>query len=117
MLENSFRWFKITFTCIFFYYTQRLKQFALTYAKLSLAFLLFCIDTFLDWLKIFAIIVVDIDAEINVYWLITALTDDRPLTHTFLEELVLRTSSLIFHLLDLMLSCKSFGMLFDWLLI
>ena len=104
MLENSFRWFKITFTCIFFNYSQRLKQFALTYAKLSLAFLLFCIDTFLDWFKIFAIVVVDIDAEVDVDWLITTLTDDRSLTHTFLEEPVMRTSSLIFHLLDLVLS-------------
>ena len=104
MLENSFRRFKITFTCIFFNYSQRLKQFALTYAKLFLAFLLFCIDACLSWLKIFAIVVVDIDAEINVNWLITALTDDRSLTHTFLEESVMRAASLIFHLLDLMLS-------------
>lgn len=84
-LENFVRSFETTFEIIFLHYTHRLKKFALTNSHSFLWFFLNGTQRLVR-LEIFVlrVVVVDIDAEIDVDWLIALLTNNRTLTHTIL---------------------------------
>ena len=83
---KNFVWsFETTFEIIFLHYTHRLKKFALANSHSFVWFFLYCTQRLIR-LKIFVlrVVVVNVDAQIDIDWLIAILTNNWTLAHTIL---------------------------------
>ena len=84
-LENFGLSFETTLEIIFLHYTHRLKKFALADSHSFAWFFLYCSQRLVRLESfILGVVVIDVDAQVDVDWLITTLTNNWTLAHTIL---------------------------------